>query len=32
MIQKEKNITLRQSAYYIGVKKVVEALELRGFI
>tara|TARA_Y100001970_G_C14257561_1_gene876627 strand:+ start:10242 stop:11474 length:1233 start_codon:yes stop_codon:yes gene_type:complete len=31
-IQKDKNISLREAAYFIGVQRVIKALELRGFI
>ena len=32
VIQKDKNVSLREAAYFIGVQRVIEALELRGFI
>jgi glutamate dehydrogenase/leucine dehydrogenase len=31
-VQNEKQITIREAAYFIGVQRVIEALELRGFI
>tara|TARA_Y100001970_G_scaffold250023_1_gene321226 strand:- start:276 stop:1574 length:1299 start_codon:yes stop_codon:yes gene_type:complete len=31
-VQNEKQITIREAAYFIGVRRVIEALELRGFI